>query len=242
MGVWAARTKRVELHHKCMRFSLTMAATPIGQRMYSGFCCTPAALALRVVVCARQLGTDGLTHFSHFRWGSPDNALWSDGCLLDHAAEIEMVVDRARPYLFSLDGYGEGEQLSFATSAWMSLITMLFLGLLPFLNSKKSSQSNGKEEQPFEEWRMLDVWRERCKNAIQALDNIRPERHAPWPWWTLKWASLVSVLGASLGLGALIMVVIAVTATLFLTMVNMGVMLAGPTILAIIYNTFKMMF
>merc|ERR1712086_812461 len=80
---------------------------------------------------------------------------------------------RARPLLFSPDGYGEGEQLSFALSAWMGFGTMLAAGAVPLLlplldqllpnsTSKDALKMNIGGAQLFETWRNL-------KEAIQRL-------------------------------------------------------------------------
>ena len=179
VAVVAAVCKRYELHRDLMGLSLALACTPIAQRAYSWVACAPLAITARMISCTAfgPQAAEARWGLLWLRWGPPGNALWGDGCVLDTVADSSLWIEdpRARPLLFSPDGYGEGEQLSFALSAWLGFGTMLAAGAAPLLlplldqllpnrmNKDLLKQLNIGGAQFFQSWRlmkeeMLNMW------------------------------------------------------------------------------------
>jgi len=205
VGVAAARARRIDLHKSCMRFSIAFACAPIGQRAYSWVFCAPLAMAARVLVC-----TGGGMFEQHvpwtsmlsIRWGGPSDTLFGDGCVLD-----DVVSDsRDRPLVLSLDGYGEGEQASFSMSAWLSLFSMMFVGLHPWLVS--AARPPSKEFIAFGEMTMFDAWRTIGGGTLNVLQAQQPVRNKGWALHCLWCIAALSatVVFAAFGVAAFVLI------------------------------------
>ena len=147
-------------------FSLTIAATPIVQHFISWGFGAPTAMALRAVVCVSNLTAWDKDIFQarEMRWGTTNDTLWGDGCTWED-----------RPEVFSVDGYGEGQQVAFAVSMWLGLLTTTVLGLLPgaMRSARERLPSIGDfvpENFTFEDARLLDIWR-RLLTGVMATWN-----------------------------------------------------------------------
>eukprot|EP00747_Dinoflagellata_sp_TGD_P121189 gnl/TRDRNA2_/TRDRNA2_173389_c0_seq2.p1 gnl/TRDRNA2_/TRDRNA2_173389_c0~~gnl/TRDRNA2_/TRDRNA2_173389_c0_seq2.p1 ORF type:complete len:401 (-),score=9.37 gnl/TRDRNA2_/TRDRNA2_173389_c0_seq2:187-1344(-) len=107
-----------DAHRKWMTASMGILCVPIPQRYVSFMVVTPLAMAVRCCVAVAQWGESPW----QAHWGRPG----SPRSLLLHAMANGTDADpRASPLVFSLDGYGEGEQASFAWSAWIGLAVIL---------------------------------------------------------------------------------------------------------------------
>ena len=180
VGVAAARARRIDLHKSCMRFSIAFACSPIGQRSYSWVFCAPLAMAARVLVCTGGGMFEQYvpwTSILSIRWSGPSDTLLGDGCVLDEVVSGS----RDRPLVLSLDGYGEGEQASFSMSARLSLLSMLFVGLHPWLVSAVRPPAPGtdstKEFIAFGEMTMFDAWRTIGAGTLNILQTQQPVRN-----------------------------------------------------------------
>jgi hypothetical protein len=123
-GVIAAMCKKYDMHRDFMVFSVALACVPIAQRVFSWGLMTPAALLLRALVCLPANVYPWST-----RWGPPGS---TTSLLLGSCTDCAVASSsdpRACPLLYSLDGYGEGEQASFAASAWAGLAVVVSWGL-----------------------------------------------------------------------------------------------------------------
>jgi hypothetical protein len=218
-AVVAAICKRFEMHRDFMGLSLALACTPIAQRAISWVGAAPLAITARMIVCTAfgPQAAEARWAVLWLRWGPPGDTLWGDGCVLDTDADSSLWVEdsRARPLLFSPDGYGEGEQLSFALSAWMGFGTMLAAGaaplllpllvqLLPGSTSKDALKMNVGRAQLFETWRNL-------KEAIQSVwvsDQLQLKQKlgifaAPTTVLLAAVSLLVGGIGGGIGFGLL---------------------------------------
>ena len=216
-GLWAARSKRIELHHRCMCLSLSLAATPIAQRILSWWLCAPAVIAMRIVFCVSNMGIEeSYSQVPYVRWGgAPADTLWDRSCWQDQAAHSD---PRARPFVFSFDGYGEGEQASFAVSAWLGFFTMLFVGISPWLESIEKQTS---PVVPFKESNMLDVLRKARVNVTNATQQLWPDRHESRLMLAVRWLGVICLIGCVVTLGAGASVLLAVLITMGLTAAQM---------------------
>lgn len=133
LAVGAAMRKKFNLHRDAMALSLALAAVPIPQRFLSWCIVTPCALMLRLSVA---IFTYEMPPWSA-RWGRPTSRYSSRYSLLfetsnncDIIAELaNLEIDsRACPLVFSLDGYGEAEQVAFPLSAWLALLWVICWG------------------------------------------------------------------------------------------------------------------
>lgn len=207
LAVRAARRGHYYQHRDWMFFSLTLAATPIAQRIMSWTFMTPNAMMLRSLVCAVRLSTSStsltltghvINTVLHTRWGEPgsSSSLLLGNCSLsnsidDHPQESQD--SRRQPLVFSLDGYGEGEQASFSLSAWLGLLVMLSANIPRLwrawlLQRKMEYRSNA-----------VNALTERSSesNKFQKMQVIQDQdgHHLS----SLKWASLWRMLIQALG-------------------------------------------
>eukprot|EP00658_Telonema_sp_P-2_P001570 TRINITY_DN10581_c0_g2_i1.p1 TRINITY_DN10581_c0_g2~~TRINITY_DN10581_c0_g2_i1.p1 ORF type:complete len:314 (+),score=35.92 TRINITY_DN10581_c0_g2_i1:112-1053(+) len=106
-------------HRQWMTWSMGILTVPIAQRFISFVVLTPVFAFLRGLICVARFGDPPWTA----RWGAPGSA-WS--LLWDVAAPASHADPRASPVLWSFDGFGEGEQASFALSAWTGLLLVLY--------------------------------------------------------------------------------------------------------------------
>jgi len=166
-------------------------------------------MAARVLVC-----TGGGIFEQHvpwtsilsIRWGSPSDTLLGDGCVLDEVVSGS----RDRPLVLSLDGYGEGEQASFSMSAWLSLLSMLFIGLHPWLVSavRPPAGSSSKEFIAFGEMTMFDAWRTIGAGMLNIVQTQQPVRNKGWVVYFL-WciaALSASVVFVAFGVAAFVLI------------------------------------
>ena len=221
VAVVAAICKRFELHRDFMGLSLALACTPIAQRAYSWVAAAPLAMTARVATCTVLSPQAARARWGvlWLRWGPPGNTLWGDGCLLDTDADRSLWLGdpRARPLLFSLDGYGEGEQLSFALSAWMGFVTMLLLGLSPFLAHMMSNTigTDQQKQMNIGEAKFLHSWRSGSGAVMRmwSSDDMRLKKYLgvfAKPFCVLLGVVLLSFGGMG---GAILVVVLLIVFT-----------------------------
>jgi hypothetical protein len=181
LAVRAAMRRDHSRHRDLMFFSLTLAATPIAQRVMSWTFMTPNAMLLRCLVCAGRTSPTPpspshlLASLVATRWGPPGSSstLLFGSCTPplegSPAAATAAADPRSQPQVFSLDGYGEGEQASFAVSAWLALVVVLVvnlprlwrrwrLGTATTTSSSTSSFSSSTESiKKMQEWQEKDA-------------------------------------------------------------------------------------
>jgi hypothetical protein len=149
MAVVAALSKRFDIHRDAMAFSLALAAVPIPQRLLSWCFVTPCAMLLRLLVCVFVFNIPPW----EARWGVPGSS-WSlissssDNCaiVLKTKGGAGYNDSRACPLVFTLDGYGEAEQASFAMSAWCGLLLIVCWGLPRLLRYVLPTTNSSDEE------------------------------------------------------------------------------------------------
>ena len=228
-GVMAARSQRIELHRICMRASLLLAATPIAQRMFSWLLCAPLGMAARIFLCSSGFGQndDVGWDFVHIRWGASNDTLWGGGCLLDDDMYQHLIQNapRDRPYVLSADGYGEGEQLTFGMSAWMGLIGLSLVSLMPVMVKAEKAALLHKA---MSEASTLDLMRRIYLDVTSVIAENTAHRTA-----VARFAVTVGLIGA-IGVAAGFAAVAAgggiVVFTLGVTMIVLAFSLGGATI------------
>lgn len=126
-GVIAAINRKYDLHRDFMALSLGLAAVPIAQRFYSWSLLTPASMVIRIVLCSYR---DDIIPLK-CRWGPPEGSyslLFVQTTIPFHQSINGALDPRSSPFVISLDGYGEAEQVCFALSAWMAFVTVVLWG------------------------------------------------------------------------------------------------------------------
>jgi len=233
-GVLAARYQRIGYHRNCMRSSVALTAAPIAQRMFSWFICAPLGMGSRIFLCTvREYSMRHSTPLSvgwdlvHVRWGGSNETLWGSGCLLSDETHHALTRDspRDRPFVLSADGYGEGEQRTFAISAWMGLFGMTIVSLAPLmLKPEKAAQL----QKAMSEAATLDLMRNAYFNVIALFNEIEQKFGQKTGLARLVIAvGLACLLGATAAFGAVAAAVGIVVLTLGVTAIVLSVSLSG---------------
>ena len=131
------------------------------------------------------------------RWGPPGDTMWGAGCVQSESKGALLATDpRAAPRVFSMDGYGEGEQATFALSAWMGFGSMLFIGLMPWLPKHISKQLESKLD--IGNAQLCDSWRA-ISRRIMSTWALQTQLREALGW--MAWPLYLILTGCVLGIG-----------------------------------------
>lgn len=185
VSVFAAVNKWFSLHRDCMAGSLALAIVPIIQRGISWCCLAPASMVLRCIFCvvqaARSSSVEEPVPFPWLaRWGPPTSrySLLFGSCDTDDKSLLKLQSEdnrRACPYVLSLDGYGEGEHLSFPLSALLGLIAVLIMMVprgIAYATSTLDQPMHVADGEGISSMTQADVWRSISEAMMVALHRI----------------------------------------------------------------------